>query len=121
MEKTGKTVEDILDVLNKKSGLLGVSGFSSDLREIVIEASKGNERAQLALDVFADRIHKYIGSYAARMDGVDAIIFTAGIGENSDVIRAKVLAGLQFMGVYMDPDLNRGHRKEGLSIIRILR
>lgn len=113
MEKTGKTAEGILDVLNKKSGLLGVSGFSSDLREIVEESSKGNDRAQLALDVFANRIHKYIGSYAARMDGVDAIIFTAGIGENSDVIRAKVLAGLQFMGVYMDPDLNRGHRTEG--------
>ncbi|WP_313891578.1 acetate kinase [Psychrobacillus sp.] len=113
MEKTGKTAEGILDVLNKKSGMLGVSGFSSDLRDIVIEASKGNDRAQLALDVFADRIHKYIGSYAARMNGVDAIIFTAGIGENSDVIRQKVLSGLQFMGVYMDPDLNKLNGKEG--------
>lgn len=113
MEKTGKSAEGILDVLNKKSGMLGVSGFSSDLRDIVIEASKGNDRAQLALDVFADRIHKYIGSYAARMNGVDAIIFTAGIGENSDVIRQKVLTGLQFMGVYMDPDLNKLNGKEG--------
>lgn len=107
MEKTGKTAEAVLDILNTKSGMLGVSGFSSDLRDIVIEASKGNDRAQLALDVFANRIHKYIGSYAARMNGVDAIIFTAGIGENSDVIREKVLTGLQFMGVYMDPDLNK--------------
>ena len=106
MEQTGKTVEEVLDVLNKQSGMLAVSGFSSDLRDIEIEASKGNERAQLALDVFADRIHKYIGSYAARMGGVDAIIFTAGIGENSSVIRQKVLAGLEFMGVYFDPDLN---------------
>ena len=73
--------------------MLAMSGFSSDLRDIEIEASKGNERAQLALDVFADRIHKYIGSYAARMGGVDAIIFTAGIGENSDVIREKVIEG----------------------------
>lgn len=112
MEKTGKTAEDILDVLNKKSGMLGVSGFSSDLRDIVTEASKGNDRAQLALDVFANRIHKYIGSYAARMNGVDAIIFTAGIGENSEVIREKVLTGLQFMGVYMDPDLNKLNGKE---------
>ena len=112
MEKTDKSAEEVLDVLNKKSGMLGVSGFSSDLRDIEIEASNGNPRAQLALDVFASRIHKYIGSYAARMNGVDAIIFTAGIGENSDVIRAKVLAGLQFMGVYVDPDLNKIRGKE---------
>ena len=77
MEKTGKDAEGVLDILNKKSGMLGVSGFSSDLRDIVAEAAKGNDRAQLALDVFANRIHKYIGSYAARMDGVDAIIFTS--------------------------------------------
>ena len=106
MEQTGKSVEEVLDILNKQSGMLAMSGFSSDLRDIEIEASKGNERAQLALEVFADRIHKYIGSYAARMGGVDAIIFTAGIGENSDTIRAKVLEGLEFMGVYFDPDLN---------------
>ncbi|KQL32611.1 acetate kinase [Psychrobacillus sp. FJAT-21963] len=112
MEKTGKSAEEVLDILNKKSGMLGVSGFSSDLRDIVNEASKGNDRAQLALDVFANRIHKYIGSYAARMNGVDAIIFTAGIGENSSVIREKVLSGLQFMGVYMDPDLNKILGKE---------
>lgn len=112
MEQTGKSVEEVLDVLNKESGMLAVSGFSSDLRDIEIEASKGNERAQLALDVFADRIHKYIGSYAARMGGVDAIIFTAGIGENSDVVRRKVLEGLEFMGVYFDPDLNHIRGKE---------
>lgn len=112
MEKTDKSAEEVLDILNKKSGMLGVSGFSSDLRDIEVEALKGNSRAQLALDVFASRIHKYIGSYAARMNGVDAIIFTAGIGENSAVIRAKVLAGLQFMGVYMDPDLNKIRGRE---------
>ncbi len=106
MEQTGKTAEEVLDILNKQSGMLAMSGFSSDLRDIEIEASNGNERAQLALNVFADRIHKYIGSYAARMGGVDAIIFTAGIGENSNVIREKVLKGLEFMGVYFDPDLN---------------
>jgi len=106
MDQTGKSVEEVLNILNKESGMLALSGFSSDLRDIEIESSKGNERAQLALDVFADRIHKYIGSYAARMGGVDAIIFTAGIGENSPVIREKVLAGLEFMGVYFDKDLN---------------
>lgn len=106
MEKTNQSAEEVLNVLNKESGMLALSGFSSDLRDIEIQASEGNERAQLALDVFADRIHKYIGSYAARMGGVDAIIFTAGIGENSSTIRAKVLEGLEFMGVYFDPDLN---------------
>src|SRR5690606_19198849 len=107
MEKTGKTADEVLEVLNKKSGLLGVSGFSSDLRDIELQANKGDHRAELALDIFADRIHKYLGSYAARMSGVDAIIFTAGIGENSASIRAKVLHGLEFMGVYWDPNLNQ--------------
>jgi acetate kinase len=112
MEKTGKTAEEVLDVLNKKSGILGVSGFSSDLRDIESEAEKGNDRAELALEVFAQRIHKYIGSYASRMHGVDAIIFTAGIGENSTVIRERVLKGLEFMGVYWDPALNKVRGKE---------
>jgi acetate kinase len=106
MEKTNKTADEVLEVLNKKSGMLGLSGFSSDLRDIEQEALKGNDRAELALAVFASHIHKYIGSYAARMSGVDAIIFTAGIGENSDTIRARVLTGLEFMGVYWDPSLN---------------
>jgi acetate kinase len=112
MEKTGKTADEVLEVLNKRSGILGVSGFSSDLRDIESAAKEGNERAELALEVFASRIHKYIGSYAARMFGVDAIIFTAGIGENSDVIRARVLQGLEFMGVYWDPALNKVRGKE---------
>ncbi|WP_404444462.1 acetate kinase [Sutcliffiella horikoshii] len=112
MEKTGKTADEVLEVLNKRSGILGVSGFSSDLRDIESAATEGNERAELALEVFAGRIHKYIGSYAARMYGVDAIIFTAGIGENSDVIRARVLQGLEFMGVYWDPALNKVRGKE---------
>lgn len=112
MEKTGKTADEVLDVLNKKSGILALSGFSSDLRDIQVEADKGNERAELALEVFADRIHKYIGSYSAKMGGVDGIIFTAGIGENSQTIRGKILEGLEFMGVYWDKDLNRTLGKE---------
>ncbi|KQL22011.1 acetate kinase [Cytobacillus solani] len=112
MEKTNQTADEVLDVLNKKSGMLAVSGFSSDLRDIEVQASEGNERAKLALEVFAGRIHKYIGSYAAKMYGVDAIIFTAGIGENSDVIRARVLQGLEFMGVYFDPSLNKVRGEE---------
>ncbi|MDF0726424.1 acetate kinase [Cytobacillus sp. S13-E01] len=112
MEKTSQTADEVLDVLNKKSGILGITGFSSDLRDIEQQAAQGVERAELALEVFASRIHKYIGSYAARMYGVDAIIFTAGIGENSDVIRARVLRGLEFMGVYWDPALNKVRGEE---------
>ncbi len=113
MEKTNSSAEEVLEILNKKSGMLGVSGFSSDLRDIEDEAEKGNARAELALSKFADGIHKYIGSYAAKMNGVDAIIFTAGIGENSAEIRARVLHGLEFMGVYWDKDANnvRGEEK----------
>jgi|SRR5690625_304706 len=111
MEKTGKTAEEVLEVLNKESGMLALSGFSSDLRDIEQEAGE-NPRADLALNVFAERIHKFIGSYAARMSGVDAIIFTAGIGENSDTVRASVLNGLEFMGVYWDPALNKTRGKE---------
>jgi len=106
MQKINKTAEEVLEGLNKKSGMLGLSGFSSDLRDIEQKAEEGNERAEMSLSVFASHIHKYIGSYAARMSGVDAIIFTAGIGENSDTIRARVLTGLEFMGVYWDPALN---------------
>ncbi|WP_268788413.1 acetate kinase [Rossellomorea vietnamensis] len=112
MEKTGSTADEVLNILNKKSGMLGVSGFSSDLRDIELQASEGNERAELALEVFANRIHKYIGSYASRMYGVDAIVFTAGIGENSTLIREKVLQGLEFMGVYWDPARNKVRGKE---------
>jgi acetate kinase len=112
MEKTGQSVEEVLNVLNKKSGMLGLSGFSSDLRDIEQAEEEGNERAKVALEVFVSRIHKYIGSYAARMQGVDAIIFTAGIGENSTLIRERVLEGLEFMGVYWDPKRNQVRGKE---------
>lgn len=112
MEKTGQSELEVLDILNKKSGILGISGLSSDLRDIEQAAEEGNERAETALEVFASRIHKYIGSYAAQMSGVDAILFTAGIGENSDIIRSRVLRGLEFMGVYWDPELNQVRGEE---------
>ncbi|WP_339228394.1 acetate kinase [Oceanobacillus sp. FSL K6-2867] len=111
MDKTGKTADEVINVLNKKSGMLALSGFSSDLRDIE-EKSDTDPRAELALRVFADRIHKYIGSYAAKMNGVDAIIFTAGVGENSTTIREKILTGLEFMGIYWDPKLNDVRGKE---------
>lgn len=106
MEKTGKTADEVLDVLNKKSGILGISGLSSDLRDIEIAANGGNERAELALQVFADRIRKYIGSYAVTMGGIDGIIFTAGVGENSATMRSKILERLEFLGVELDEELN---------------
>ena len=111
MQKTDKNAFEVLNVLNKESGMLGLSGFSSDLRDIQDQAET-NPRAELALEVFAARIHQYIGSYAARMSGVDAIIFTAGVGENSIIVREKVLHGLEFMGVYWDPTLNQVRAKE---------
>lgn len=112
MEKTGMNANEVINVLNKESGMLGISGFSSDLRDIEKEARRGNKRAKLAIKIFADRIHKYIGSYAAKMSGVDAIIFTAGIGEHSAMIRGRVLDGLNFMGVYWDSELNKVNGKE---------
>lgn len=111
MEKTGQSAEEVIEVLNKQSGMLALSGFSSDLRDIEEKAAT-DDRAELALSVFANRIHKYLGSYAAKMSGVDAIIFTAGVGENSITIREKVLTGLEFMGIYWDPKLNQVRGKE---------
>lgn len=117
MQKTGQNAEEVLNVLNKESGLLGISGTSSDLRDLESDAEEGKERAQLALDVFASRIHKYIGSYATRMHGVDVIVFTAGVGENSSTVRAKVLEGLEFMGIYWDPKkMKQSVVKKDLSI-----
>ncbi|WP_204668867.1 acetate kinase [Gracilibacillus alcaliphilus] len=112
MDKTGKSAQEVMSVLNKKSGMLALSGFSSDLRDIQEKAEAGDDRAELALQVFAERIHKYLGSYAARMHGLDAIIFTAGVGENSVNIRERVLEGLEFMGVYWDKTLNNVRGKE---------
>ena len=112
MDKTGKDVNEVLHVLNKESGMLALSGFSSDLRDIKGRADEGDERAELALKIFAGRIHQYIGSYASKMHGVDAIIFTAGIGENSKAVRERVLEGLEFMGVYWDPARNDVSGKE---------
>ncbi len=102
--------------MNKESGIYGLSGLSSDLRDVQTAAKEGNHRSEMALRIFANRIHGYIGQYAAEMNGVDAIIFTAGVGENSDSIRERVLRGLEFMGVYWDPSLNNGAHGEELFI-----
>ncbi|MCQ2452056.1 MAG: acetate kinase [Oscillospiraceae bacterium] len=104
--KEGISVSDTLTMLNKKSGVLAVSGVSSDFRDLDNAAAEGNERAQLALDMFTYAVRKYIGSYAAAMGGLDGIVFTAGIGENSPSVRAEVLKGLEFLGVKLDEEAN---------------
>ncbi len=107
MEKEKMSVVEINDYLNKKSGVLGISGISSDFRDIMSAAAEGNERAKLALDIFCYRVKKYIGEYAAIVDGIDAVIFTAGIGENNGVVRKEILTGLDFMGIDVDWEKNK--------------
>ncbi|MDP4182383.1 MAG: acetate kinase [Bacillota bacterium] len=106
MEKEKMSIKEINDFLNKKSGVLGISGVSSDFRDIEAAADSGNERAALAIDIFCYRVKKYIGEYAAVMDGVDAVVFTAGIGENNPLVRKKVLSGMDYMGIEIDWDKN---------------
>lgn len=106
MQKKEMSAEQLVNYLNKESGLLGVSGISSDLREIIEASSKGDERAMLSIDMKCNRIKKYICSYAGMLGGVDAICFTAGIGENADIIREKVCSGLEFMGIKLDKEKN---------------
>ena len=112
MRKEGMTPDQIDTYLNKKSGVLGLSGLSSDFRDLEEAADKGNERAQLAIDVFAYTVRKYIGSYAAAMGGVDAIVFTAGLGENSPRMRDQICNGLEFLGTRVDAAKNAGRGKE---------
>jgi acetate kinase len=97
-------------LVNKHSGVLGISGVSSDMRDVENAAKEGNERAQLALDMYDYRVKKYIGSYAAAMGGVDAIVFTGGIGENACGTRANIMNGLDFLGVDFDAQKNDGLR-----------
>ncbi len=100
------TPDEIDDLINKKSGLLGVTGKSSDMRDVQAAADGGDKRAQLALAIFCYRIKKYIGAYAAAMGGLDAVVFTGGIGENCPEVRASVCQGLEFLGIALDPEKN---------------
>ena len=99
--------QDVEALLNKKSGLLGVSGLTSDMRELKAAAKNGNRRAQLAIEIFCYRARKYIGAYLAAMDGADGIVFTGGIGENSPEIRAQICAGMEWAGIELDAERNR--------------
>jgi acetate kinase len=112
MDKKKMTIEEVNDMLNKKSGVLGISGISSDFRDIEQEAKKGNERAQLALDKFHFIVKKYIGSYAAAMGGLDVLVFTAGLGENSPESRLKICEDMAFLGIDIDEAKNNIRGKE---------
>ena len=112
MNKYGMDIHEMLNILNKKSGVQGVSGVSSDFRDLTDAGEKGNQRATLAVDMFNYGVKKYIGAYAAAMGGVDAIIFTAGVGENSAEQRMAIASGLEFMGVKMDEDANKCRGEE---------
>ena len=111
-KKEGLSLDEMNEVLNKKSGMLGISGVSSDGRDLEAAAESGNKRAQLALDVFDYRVIKYIGAYAAAMNGVDAIAFTAGIGENNIKMRKDVCSSLTYLGVKLDEEKNNVRGEE---------
>lgn len=109
-----KSLEEIMTVLNKKSGVYGLSGVSSDFRDLEDAAAKGNKKAQLAQDVFGYRVAKYIGAYTAAMNGVDAIVFTAGLGENNNIMREYICSYLGYLGVEIDREKNAVRSEEKL-------
>ena len=114
MNKYGMSADECLNMLNKKSGVLALSGVSSDFRDIENGAEEGNENCALALDKCAYEVRKYIGSYAAALGGLDCLVFTAGVGENSASMRARICEGLEFLGVKLDPEKNNTRGKEAI-------
>lgn len=115
MQKEGLTPAQMEDILNKKSGLLGITGKYIDRRDIIKAAAEGDERARLAIEIECHRLRKYIGAYAAAIGGVDAVVFTAGVGENSVLHRAQICEGLEFMGLTISPEKNKqavGNKRE---------
>jgi acetate kinase len=109
LHRKGYSTEDLDTILNKKSGLLGLSGSSNDVRDLEEKAGNGDARAEMALNIFAYRIKKYIGSYVAVLNKVDAIVFTGGIGENGSKMRARILADMDQLGIKLDDEENRKH------------
>ena len=114
MDKEKLSADEMSNVMNKKSGVLGISGVSSDFRDLEEAADEGNERAQLALDIFENRVRKYIGAYLTEMDHCDGIVFTAGVGENSITTRERVIDGLTSLGVKIDHDKNNMRGKDAV-------
>ncbi len=112
MEHKGYSYDEVNDIMNKKSGVLGISGVSSDFRDIEDAAAEGNERAKIALDMFNYRVKEYIGNYMAVMNGVDAIIFTAGLGENAVETREDIMADMDWFGIKLDKEKNKVRGKE---------
>ena len=106
MNSVGMTATEVEDILNRKSGLLGVSGISNDNRDVSKAAAEGNYRAQLALKILTHGIKKHIGSYIAEMNGVDVLVFTAGLGENDVALRERVCANMDFFGIAIDAEKN---------------
>ena len=116
MSRENLTIDQALDIMNKKSGILGISGKSSDLREVLEGMQNGDDKCRLAVDMVAYNIKKYVGAYVAALDGVDALCFTGGIGENAALIREKVCAGLDSMGLVIDPVKNNKRSREARDI-----
>jgi len=116
MNCEGLNIDQMDDVLNKKSGLLGMTGISSDMRDILAAYEEGNEKAKNALDVYTYRIQKYMGAYAAAMEGVDVIVMTAGVGENNPFLRERVLDRLAWMGVEVDHEANNAPKQDVMVI-----
>ena len=114
MEKEGLDAKGLSDLMNKKSGVYGMTGISSDFRDIEDAAAQNNELAQVALESYAKKVKKYIGSYAAEMNGVDAVVFTAGVGENGIDMRADIMANMDFLGMKLDEEANKVRGKERL-------
>ncbi|MDD4189668.1 MAG: acetate/propionate family kinase, partial [Eubacteriales bacterium] len=112
MEKEKMTINEVNEYLNTKSGVLGISGISSDFRDVRAAADEGNERAHLAIKIFCYRVKKYIAEYAGVMNGVDAIVFTAGIGENDPTVRKIITTGFEFLGLDIDNEKNKCHGVE---------
>jgi acetate kinase len=112
MEKEGLDAKGLSDLMNKKSGVYGMTGISSDFRDIEGAAAKGNELAQVALDAYAKRVKQYIGAYAAEMNGVDAVVFTAGVGENGIDMREHIASNMEFLGMKLDKEANKVRGKE---------
>ena len=110
--KENKTASEVLNILNKESGVYGLSGVSSDFRDVKAARAEGNKVAAAALDAYAYRVAKYIGAYTAAMNGVDVIAFTAGIGENSGTVRSAVLKYLGYLGITVDEKANDTHGEE---------
>jgi acetate kinase len=117
VEKEELPLNNLHALLNRHSGLLGLSGYAADMRDLIAEAKNGDRRCQQAIDVFCYKVKQYIGSYMATMNGCDAIIFTAGIGENSAVIRSKSLSELNYMGITLDEELNKNVKPGVISKI----